>query len=94
MPMGLLWSPDGSKILVQAVPSAIYDIKRDQVSTHKIFPLIFGTSPILPNGNGFLALMDIEPKGLGNLAWVDWEGKPTRIKHGENLSSRATRKTP
>src|SRR5262249_10698209 len=63
---------------------AIYDIKTDRFSIHDdCVPTIFGTSPIRPDGKGFLA-MTWSGRGLGQdkgkLAWRDWEGKETTLK--------------
>src|SRR5262249_14705053 len=57
----------------------------DRFSIHsKVWPTAFRTSPIRPDGKGFLAVIRDKVAGE-HLAWLDWEGKETRIKAGADV---------
>ena len=72
----LFWAPRENKVLVYANKhSAIYDLGKDQVlMLGEAVPSIFGTTPVRPDGKGFL-LANAE----NDVSFVDWEGKESAI---------------
>jgi len=78
----LFWSPDGSKLLICDTlicdtQMAIYDVKAGSIlSLGQMWPMIFGSTPVIPDGQGFLA----SDKNSA-LFLVTWEGakKPIEI---------------
>jgi hypothetical protein len=80
----LFWSPDNDHILICAAKScSIYNVKTDKFYVLKsIWPLVFGNSPIRPDGEGFLGIAngDHQAHRGGALVWVDWAGQQTKIK--------------
>ncbi len=73
----LFWEPDGEKVLIHANKrTGIYDLKDQRVvMLGETVPAIFGTSPIRPDGKGFLAVRDdLEA------AFVDWQGREKEIR--------------
>jgi hypothetical protein len=73
----LFWAPQGNRVLVHANKhSGIYTPDTDRaVMLGAAVPLIYGTTPIRPDGKGFLIARDDR-----TVALVDWEGKPTAVE--------------
>jgi hypothetical protein len=72
----LFWGSNGNKLLICAnKQSGIYDLDTQQVVTlGAVVPAMYGTSPIRPDGKGFL----IAREGR-RISFIDWEGKQTAI---------------
>jgi hypothetical protein len=72
----LFWSPQGNKLLVHAaLTSGICDLDKNQVvMLGAAIPSIYGTTPIRPDGKGFLVARK------NGVSFVDWEGKEAAIK--------------
>ncbi len=72
----LFWASRENKVLVYANKhSAIYDLGKDHfVMLGEAVPSIFGTTPVRPDGKGFL-LANAE----NDVSFVDWEGKESAI---------------
>lgn len=94
----LFWSPDGSKILVYGSvhgpygTTGIYDLatKRMEQLPQSV-PARFGTSPIRPDGKGFLlARLRRGGEELEGLAFVAWDGKekPIDMKFDANRAEK------
>jgi dipeptidyl aminopeptidase/acylaminoacyl peptidase len=84
----LYWSPKGDKVLVSARGrTGLYDIKADKLTMvlGKRSPLVFGNTPIRPDGKGFLLFSEDDWDGPRNqqtpgIIFVDWDGKVQAIK--------------
>lgn len=72
----LFWAPQGNKLLVQAAgTTGICDLDKDQaVMLGAGIPSIYGTTPIRPDGKGFLIARK------NGVFFVDWEGKEAAVK--------------
>jgi hypothetical protein len=82
----LFWAPHENKVLVYANKhSGIYDLGKDQIVVlGEAVPSIFGTTPVRPDGKGFLLA-----KADDAISFVDWEGKQSEIAvPAEKLSVR------
>ncbi len=82
----LFWAPRENKVLLCANNrSGIYDLgKHELVMLGHARPSIFGTTPVRPDGKGFLLVKGdpgfLEPGVRSEaLAFVDWEGKESGI---------------
>jgi len=71
----LFWAPRENKVLVYANKrTGIYNLGNSQAVMLEAVPSIYGTSPIRPDGKGFLVAKKDE-----TIAFVDWEGKESAI---------------
>jgi hypothetical protein len=72
----LFWAPQGNRLLVHAaLISGICDLNKDQaVMLGAAIPSIYGTTPIRPDGKGFLLARE------NGVSFVDWEGREAAIK--------------
>jgi hypothetical protein len=81
----LFWAPGGDKLLVSnGDHTGIYDAHMDKlVILQAKAPLVFGDTPIRPDGTAFLVMTSVK-QGNRNagVALVDWEGKqrPVRVE--------------
>jgi hypothetical protein len=72
----LFWGPQGDKIVVAADDATgIYDLKADRLQAviPDTNPLVFGSTPIRPDGAGFLVADDRQ------IDFVDWQGLKAKI---------------
>ena len=79
----LYWSPHTHKLIVHCYGkrgktsrgvTGIYDLNTKNLIFLDGLPLVFGDTPVRPDGKGFLFL-----KLNGEIALVDWEGKEQKI---------------
>jgi hypothetical protein len=72
----LFWAPRGNKVLVFANrTTGIVDLEANRVIKQETgCPAIFGTSPVRPDGQGFLLT-----RANADMAFVDWDGGETAI---------------
>jgi hypothetical protein len=79
----LFWAPQGNRVLVRANKhSGICDLDGDRaVMLGPVAPMIYGTTPIRPDGKSFLIAREDRAVGL-----VDWEGKQTPVELPAGLS--------
>jgi len=77
----LFWSPEGNKLLICDIRMAIYDVKEDSLlNVGELGPMIFGSTPVIPGGQGFLA----SDKNSA-LFHVTWQGVKTPIEVSPEL---------
>jgi WD40 repeat protein len=85
----LFWDEPGKKLLVYDVLSlsaGIYDLESKRIVLLEGWPLIFGTTPISPDGKKFLLVKPGErnhTESKGNLQLLDWQGKTQAIDFAE-----------
>jgi hypothetical protein len=72
----LFWAPKGGKVLVHANGhTGICDLDRDEaVMLGAAAPMIYGTTPVRPDGTAFLITRPDK-----TVALVDWDGKPSAV---------------
>jgi hypothetical protein len=75
----LFWSPTNDMVVVSdAGETGIYNVKADTLKViARSIPLIYGGTPIRPDGSGFLAMMG--EKDDQRVVFMDWEGKDEKI---------------
>jgi len=77
----LFWSPDGNKLLICDIRMAIYDVKKDSIlNMGELGPMIFGGTPVIPGGQGFLA-----SDKNSSLFHMTWDGVKTPIEISPEL---------
>jgi hypothetical protein len=74
--VALAWSPAGDKLLASdlLIRTAFYDIKTGTLTPLAGTPLIFGDSPVRPDGKAFVLLRET------SLRLVSWDGKEQAIE--------------
>lgn len=98
----IAWSPDESKLLIhgQGLPNggygfdaaALFDLGTKKLHVwNEHVPAYFSGTPVRPDGKGFLLAKLKSRDGVGEYAWVDWNGKEQRIPlaKGEEVSEPA-----
>jgi hypothetical protein len=72
----LNWSPGSEHVIVQAGEhTGIYDVRNDgMIVLDRAFPVVFGSSPVRPQGDGFVVARPVGEQAL-QYAFVNWEGR-------------------
>jgi WD40-like Beta Propeller Repeat len=75
----LFWSPKNDMVVLSdGGDTGVFNVKTDTLKViGKSIPLIYGGTPILPEGTGFLVLMG-EKEDL-HVVFMDWQGKDQKI---------------
>jgi hypothetical protein len=91
----VVWSPDAKKLLIHGQGNAnegdgfdnaaLFDVatKKMEVWENQV-PAYFGSTPIRPDGAGFLLASVKSTDRFTEYTWVDWAGKMLRIARAKN----------
>jgi hypothetical protein len=90
----LFWAPRGDKIVVHVhMRTGIYDVKADSMQQldRESLLLVFGGTPIRPDGGGFILIRENGMKDTvpSTFRFVDWKGKETPIAAPPLLKDKA-----
>ena len=82
LPPGLFWNREGTRLVVYDLNEVttgigIYDVGQKRTTRLQGCPLLLGTTPVRPDGKGFLILNG--NKKEVEVAFVDWDGKKQKI---------------